>query len=61
MNAADHIAEAKTLLDIDWGGSPDHIANRIAEAQVHATLALAEATIAGNRLRSGPSSARGFG
>lgn len=47
MNGPEHYREAERLLTIAEAGQPAHLhASVVAEAQVHATLALAAATAA---------------
>jgi hypothetical protein len=48
VTADEHIAEAERLLGLNI------LPTTVAAAQVHATLAVAQATIAANRLRPGP-------
>jgi hypothetical protein len=67
MTADEHIAAADGFLGQSikaWNDSEaardDEAARCVAIAQVHATLALVEATIAGNRLRA-PYTGPGYG
>jgi hypothetical protein len=47
MNGTDHYREAQRLLEAGGSGeTAEDAANRLAEAQVHATLALVAATVA---------------
>jgi hypothetical protein len=50
MTGAEHYAAAEALLDEIVTTAPEEAGQRLAAAQVHATLALAAATAMGSRL-----------
>jgi hypothetical protein len=54
VTADEHIEAAEKLMGSLGGKTPDGVKVCVAMAQVHATLAVAQATIAANRLRPGP-------
>lgn len=45
MNGPDHYLEAQRLIHLAGGSDPESASQYLAEAQVHATLALAAATL----------------
>jgi len=50
MTGPEHYKKADELLREAWHQEPGHKQDNLAQAQVHATLALAAATAAANRL-----------